>query len=118
MSILLLFQLIGEIIVRILDLPFPGPVVGMMLLFFTLLIRGSISPDLKETVQGLLKQLSLLYVPAGVGIMTHFALIQSEWLPIFASLVGSTLITLAVTALTMSLLMRRTTSQQPESRGA
>lgn len=105
---LLMFQLFGEIVVGIFDLPLPGPVVGMLLLFVTLLVRGSISPTLKETSQGLLRQLGLLFVPAGVGIITYFPLIQQEWLPIVATLIGSTLLTLGITALTMCFFVRRT----------
>lgn len=105
MTMLLLFQLAGEIIARSLTLPIPGPVIGMLLLLVTLLIRGAPSQSLRETSQGLLGYLPLLFVPAGVGVMTYAALLQSEWLALLVILVGSTLLTLLVTALAMRLFL-------------
>ena len=102
-TLLLLFQLVGEMISRYFDLPVPGPVVGMGLLLATLALRGGPSVQLQQTANGLLQHLSLLFVPAGVGVMIHFRRIQSEWLPIVGALVCSTLLTIAVTALILRL---------------
>ncbi|WP_313952219.1 CidA/LrgA family protein [Accumulibacter sp.] len=106
-TLLLVFQLIGEIIARTLALPVPGPVIGMALLFAALAVRGGPSTDLRNTAQGLLQHLSLLFVPAGTGIMLHFQRMNDEWLPLAVSLLGSTLITIAVTALVLRFLTRR-----------
>ena len=108
-TLLLVFQLMGEIVVVALGLPIPGPVIGMALLFVTLVIRGQVTEDLRETASGLLRHLSLLFVPAGVGVMAHLGRLQHEWLPISVSLVASTLITIAVTALAMRALLSRRT---------
>lgn len=112
LTILLLFQLAGEVITLMLALPIPGPVIGMLLLFCALLLRGNLSPTLNETARGLLAHLSLLFVPAGVGVMAHFALLQSEWLAILLILVGSTLVALAITALSMRLVLHA--AQKPQ----
>ncbi|HNP88466.1 MAG TPA: CidA/LrgA family protein [Kouleothrix sp.] len=106
MMTLLGFQLAGEVIARALGLPLPGPVLGMLLLFAVLIGRGAVPPPLRTVGQALLNHLSLLFVPAGVGIMTHMALLRTAWLPIAATLVLSTLVTLAVTALVLTLLLR------------
>jgi holin-like protein len=97
-TLLLIYQLVGEILVLTLGLPVPGPVLGMILLFLTLLIRGRSSESLDQSSAGLLSHLSLLFVPAGVGIIMHLDLIAEAWLPIALTLVLSTLITLAATA--------------------
>jgi len=113
-TVLLVYQLVGEVIVVALRLPVPGPVIGMALLFVTLIVRGSVSDDLRQTAGGLLRHLSLLFVPAGVGVMAHLGRLEHEWLPISISLVASTLVTIAVTALVMrALLARRARGQQP-----
>ena len=104
LAVLLFCQLIGELIVLFLDVPIPGPVVGMFLLFLGLLIRGQIPEPLSQTANGLLGQLSLLFVPAGVGVMTHLTLLGNQWLPLSASLIISTLLTIAVTGLIMQKL--------------
>ena len=107
MTPLLIFQLMGEVTVIALAIPIPGPVLGMLLLLLALLIRGAAPRQLTETAHGILGHLSLLFVPAGVGVMVHFPRIRGEWLPILATLTLSTIITMAVTAGTMRLLLAR-----------
>jgi holin-like protein len=115
LTVLLVYQLVGEAFVQATGLPVPGPVVGMLLLFVTLIIRKSVPPEredgliaaLRSTAQQLLSHLSLLFVPAGVGVMLHFERLGQEWLALAVALVVSTVITIAVTALVMRLLQRR-----------
>lgn len=106
---LLVYQLAGEVLVRALALPVPGPVVGMVLLFATLILRRGGPDALHTTAQALLSHLSLLFVPAGVGVMIYFGQIAGDWLSIVTALVASTILTLAVTALTMRWMLARET---------
>ncbi len=103
---LLLFQLAGEVLARSLNLPIPGPVIGMLMLFAALVLRGGPGEELQSTSQNLLQHLSLLFVPAGTGIMIHLHRVSDEWLPLLVSLLVSTLATLVVTALVMKLCQR------------
>lgn len=105
-TILLVYQLIGEVSSRLLQLPVPGPVIGMMLLFCTLLLRGSLEKTLDTASSALLSHLSLLFVPAGVGVIVHFGRISGEWLPLTVALLLSAIITLAATALIMQGISR------------
>jgi holin-like protein len=105
-TLLLVFQLLGEVLSRSLSLPIPGPVIGMALLFAALAWRGGPSSDLRDTAQGLLQHLSLLFVPAGTGVMLHYQRLSDEWLALVVSLLFSTAITVAVTALVLRLLVR------------
>lgn len=104
LTILLACQLSGEILVRLVGWQIPGPVVGMLLLFVGLILRGSLPAELESAASGLLRHLSLLFVPAGAGMMVHVALLGREWLPISVSLVVSTVVTIAVTGLIMKAL--------------
>jgi holin-like protein len=106
LTILLLCQLAGEVIARLFKLPIPGPVVGMMLLFAGLVIRRGIPENLEKTGTTLLSHLSLLFIPAGVGVTVHLKLLADEWLPIVVALIVSTVVTLAVTGLVMQALAR------------
>ena len=106
LTTLLVYQLIGEVIVQVLALPVPGPVIGMLLLFVTLCLRKRIAEPLRDTANGILQHLSLLFVPAGVGVMVHFSRVSGEWLPIIAAVIISTALAIAVSALTMQALMR------------
>lgn len=106
LTVLLVFQLIGEVTVQLTGLPIPGPVIGLLLLFLALCVRGSLAVPLRDTANGILQHLSLLFVPAGVGVMVHFARISGEWLPILAAVLVSTALAIAVSALVMRALMR------------
>ncbi|MCB1907089.1 MAG: CidA/LrgA family protein [Rhodocyclaceae bacterium] len=107
LTLLLLFQLAGEILSRLLALPVPGPVIGMALLFLLLLTRGGPGGELRETSNTLLSHLSLLFVPAGTGVLLHFQRVADEWLALSVALVASTLIGIAVTALVLNMMIRR-----------
>ena len=106
LTTLLVYQLIGEVLVQALALPVPGPVIGMLLLFVSLWAKGGIPEPLRDTANGILQHLSLLFVPAGVGVMVHFSRVSGEWLPIVVAVLASTALAIAVSALTMQALMR------------
>lgn len=109
---LLLFQCAGEIVTHALGLPVPGPVVGMLLLFVALRIRDRVPDSIGVAADALAKHLSLLFVPAGVGVMMYFGRLAGEWLPIVVALLLSTVVTLAVAALTFAALARRAEDAQ------
>ncbi|MFQ5754825.1 MAG: CidA/LrgA family protein [Acidiferrobacterales bacterium] len=100
-TMLLVFQLVGEVISQASGLPIPGPVVGMLLLFLALHVRSAMVERLRETAQNMLQHLSLLFVPAGVGVMLHLRRVEHEWIAITLALVLSTVLTIVVTALTI-----------------
>ncbi len=115
-TLLLVYQLVGELIVLTVDWPIPGPVVGMFLLLITLLLRQAWSAYLIEPSQQFLRYLSLFFVPAGVGVMVHLTRIGEEWLPIVLALILSTIVSLVVTAAVMlgvARLMKRHASEVP-----
>ena len=103
---LLALQSAGELLARGLHLPFPGPVVGMVLLIPALqwhLVREPVS----QCADFLLSHLSLLFIPVGVGVMTHLALLSQYGGRMLVVLVLSTWIGLAVTAVALYALSRR-----------
>ncbi|KRB80205.1 LrgA family protein [Nocardioides sp. Root190] len=87
------FQLVGELIVQVADLPVPGPVVGMLLLFVLLRVRryddeGSIV----RAGTALLRHLQLFFIPAGVGVVAYLGVLGRDALPIGVALIGSWLL--------------------------
>ena len=101
LNVLLVSQLAGEVLGAATDAPIPGPVIGMALLFFGLLLRRSDIDGLDSTARGLLDNLGLLFVPAGVGVMAHLPRLGAEYPAIAAALVLGTIVTIAVTGLVM-----------------
>lgn len=106
LSILLLCQLAGEITVRLLGVPLPGPVVGMVILFIGLLIRGRVPVSLEQSVRAILANFALLFIPASVGVMVHLAAIWTEIIPIAVGVLGSMVITLVIAGRLMQALSK------------
>ncbi|MBK8972967.1 MAG: CidA/LrgA family protein [Hahellaceae bacterium] len=104
---LLLCQLAGELLVVLTHLPVPGPVMGMVLLLALVKYIGSVPSGLRQTAEGLLRHLALLYVPAGVGLMTHFGAISQHGAVLILALILSTAAAMAVTALIFKALLKR-----------
>lgn len=105
---LLVFQLLGEALVQGLGLPLPGPLLGMLLLFAALAWRGDVPEPLREGANALLQHLMLLFIPAVAGVMLHFERVRSEWLAFVLAGIGGAAVTMAVTALTLRWMIRRT----------
>ncbi len=107
---LLTLQSIGELLSRGLALPFPGPVIGMLLLLIALRFEAVRAP-VSVCADFLLSHLSLLFVPVGVGVMTHLGLLTQFGGRMLAVLIFSTLIGLAVTALALQRLIRKSDAE-------
>lgn len=97
---LLALQSAGELLARGLNLPFPGPVVGMLMLLVALNWQG-VRGDVSVCAEFLLAHLSLLFVPVGVGVIAHLGLVSRYGIQMFVVVVVSTLVGLAVTALAL-----------------
>ena len=101
---LLLLQAAGEALVHAFALPFPGPVLGMALLLPALQASWVRIP-VQAAAELLLAHLSLLFVPIGVGVITHLDLVSRYGLRLLAVIVLSTWIGMAVTALLLRRLL-------------
>lgn len=115
LALLLLCQLAGEVIARMLSLPVPGPVVGLVILCIILAVRLYRKAELEEegvarTADGILAVLGLLFVPAGVGVVQQMGVIGEYGLALVVTVFGSTIITLLVTV-GIFLLVRRLIGQ-------
>lgn len=106
LSTILAFQLIGEVIAHALDLALPGPVIGLILLICTGLLRPAVIENLRPAANGLLAHLSLFFVPAGVGIVAHIGQLRDNALGIILALVVSTVLAIAVAALAFTWVAR------------
>ena len=103
-AVLLGFQCLGEGVVFLCGLPVPGPVAGMLLLLAALIAWPRLHQVVESGANELLRHLSLLFLPAGVGIIAAAASGSGHWLAIVAAVVASTLATLVVTALVLQAL--------------
>lgn len=98
-TVLLVYQMLGEVLAVALRWPVPGPVIGMGLLCVTLILHGEVPKSLDLAATGLLGMLELLFVPAGVGIMLFWPRLGATWFTLLTLIVLTTAVTLAATAL-------------------
>lgn len=124
LSLILLCQLAGEIMVRGLALPIPGPVIGMLLLLVLLLLRDRATlfargplqgGGVENAAKGLLAHLSLLFVPAGVGVVQKLDVLAQHGIAIVTVLAISVVITLLVTVATFLIISKLMSRQQNAS---
>ena len=106
LAILLSFQLVGEVATRGLGLTVPGPVIGLMLLVTGCVLRPALAELLRPVVRGLLGNLSLFFVPAGVGVVAHLAEFRDDGLAIALALTLSTGLAIAAGAVVFALMVR------------
>ncbi len=108
--ILLTLQLTGTVLSRVTGLPVPGPVIGLVALFILLSVRSTIPANLSQTSQTLVDNLTLFFVPAGVGIVNHLKVLENNGGAIIVTLIASSALTITVTGMTfagVSRLMNR-----------
>lgn len=108
---LVVCQLVGEVLVRLTDVPLPGPVAGMVVLLLALEVRRRRGHDTDRdpavrAADGLLRHLQLLFVPAGVGVVAYLGAIRDEALPIVLAVAGSWLLGIVAIGWTTRLLER------------
>jgi holin-like protein len=115
LSLILLCQLVGEVAVRGLGLPMPGPVIGLVLLLLLLLLRDRFpllahgplqQGGVEQASRGLLANLSLLFIPAGVGVVQKLDLLAEHGIAIFLVLAVSVVVTLLATVMAFLLASR------------
>jgi holin-like protein len=86
------FLLLGDFLAALLAWPVPGSVMGMLLLFCVLVVRGGVNTSLKQSSQGLLPYLPLFIVPASVGIVNYMDVVREEGLLIVTAMVVSLMV--------------------------
>ena len=85
----------------------PGALIGMVLLAVLVSVdRSAVSQAAVACGKHLLRHYALFFVPAGVGAMGEAGLLKASWLPVTVAVVGSSLLSLVVTALAMRALLR------------
>ena len=105
-AILLLCQLAGETISRAFNLPVPGPVIGLVLLALALTLRPVLTDQIGQVARTILANLSLLFVPAGVGVIGNLGILSENALAFVVILVVSTIMAMLVSVGTFLLVLR------------
>ena len=100
----------GEIISKLFNLPIPGNIVGMILLFL-LLISNIVKLEKVENLSNFfLDHLAFFFIPATVGLMVSFEALKGSLLKILLLCVLTTVIVIVVTSLTVQFICNKKSS--------
>ena len=110
--IILLFQLVGEVLQKFFNLVIPGPVIGLILLLFSLIYLKKIKSkkilnvkkDVMSTGNAITSYLSLLFVPIGVGVVMHISYLEQNLYQVLGVIGLGTVLTVGLTAKLMEVL--------------
>ena len=112
--LIFLFQLIGELVQKVLELNIPGPVIGLILLLTSLLLSKkydhklikNLKINLMNSAENLVHYIPLFFLPVGVGVVMHLSFLEGSLVKVLFIIVFGTLITLAITGLLMEKLLK------------
>ena len=96
-ALLLGISLVSEAAYRLLKLPIPGNVLGMILLFLLLCARIVKPEQIKGVSNLLLSNMALLFIPGVASILIHYGVLRGHWLGFLGAVLVSSLLTFAVT---------------------
>jgi holin-like protein len=108
LTLILATQLGGEVLTRSLNLPIPGPVLGMVALTIAFASLPKLREPMRPVAQGILGHLSLLFVPAGVGVIGNLQALKGMGLGLTLAILVSTALAITAAALTFALVARLT----------
>ena len=115
--VILFYQLIGEFTHKFLELSIPGPVIGLLLLLFTLLLLKKLefkvnflAKDLFNSAESLLDYLPLLFIPVGVGVVMHLSFLEDNLVSVLLVIILGTLLTLGITGFIMEKILTNSKS--------
>ena len=107
LAILLALQWLSTEVIAFLGIPFPPPLLGMLILT-ALLCAGVIKENYIEDIcTALIDKMALLFLPAGVSMILYLDVIKAELLPISLTVILSSVIILCSTALVLEMLLRK-----------
>jgi len=106
LMIILIPYIIGVVLQLTFNLPIPGSVIGLIILFLGLQIGILKVEMIEELCEFLLSNMSFFFIPAGVGLMTAFGVLKGKWIPFIIIVVFSTCIVWIVTALVVKFLRK------------
>lgn len=103
-ALVLIIAMMGDILARVVDIPLPGSVIGMLLLLIALSAGMIKSQSLEQISEFLLSNLAFFFIPAGVGLMNVMGTVQADLVKILAIVIISTIFVMVTTGWTVQFL--------------
>jgi holin-like protein len=104
LAIILVICFAGEALNRLLNIPIPGNVMGMIILLISLLTGFIKIEAIEDVTEFLLKHLAFFFVPAGVGVISSMDILAENFLPMLAVILLSAIVVIVVTGITVQII--------------
>ena len=117
-GIILIFSFIGELLNHILPLPVPASIYGIILMFACLKLGLISLSEIEETGRFLIEIMPLMFIPAAVGLLEAWDIIQSVWIQYLIVTAFSTIFVMAVAGKTTQYMIRSSASKKAEEKKA
>ncbi len=105
--IILIICVVGEVLNKVVNIPLPGSIIGMILLFVCLLFRLIKLEMIEEISKFLLEHLAFFFIPAGVGLLAYVGILKENLLPILVICFVTTFIVMIITGWTVQIIKKR-----------
>lgn len=113
--IILGIYLFGDFLASSLNLPIPGNILGMVILFILLCTKIVKVDNINTITNFLLDHLAFFFIPAGVGLMSSLGIIKSTWLQLLIVCLSTTAIIIASTGIIVQAISKKTKAKIEES---
>jgi holin-like protein len=104
LAIILVICFTGEALNRLLNIPIPGNVIGMIILLISLLTGFIKVEAIEDVTEFLLKHLAFFFVPAGVGVISSMDILAKNFLPMLTVILLSSIVVIVVTGITVQII--------------
>ena len=105
--LILCITFVGELVKYVLPLPIPASIYGMVILFVGLMTGHIKLSSVKEAGKFLIEIMPVMFIPAGVGLITSWSQLQSFLVPLLVITVVSTFVVMIVTGKVTDFLISR-----------
>lgn len=105
--IILAISFVGEVLKYIIPLPIPASIYGLVILFVALETRLIKLSSVKDTAKFLIEIMPLMFIPAGVGLLDSWGVLQPVILPVAVITIVSTIIVMGVSGVVTQAVIRR-----------
>ncbi|MDE6314640.1 MAG: CidA/LrgA family protein [Lachnospiraceae bacterium] len=114
--IILSISCVGEILNMFLPLPIPASIYGMVLLF-VLLYTGILKlEDIKDTGMFLIEIMPVMFIPAGVGLMSSWGVLKPVLIPVSIITIVSTILVMAAGGKVTQFIIKHSNSTEEDSK--
>ena len=113
--IILGIYLLGEFLESSFNLPIPGNILGMIILFVLLYTKIVKVDNISSITDFLLDHLAFFFIPAGVGLMTSIGIIEATWLQLLVVCLSTTTIIIASTGIIVQVISKKSKVKIKES---